>query len=173
MDNYIPMMYQKNIFDINYEKLKKQGIKVLAFDLDNTILKIDDATFDEPTKNLLEHLQNDFKIAIITNNTGHRIKKISFDALQIIAIPYALKPLPVGLKRLVKRCKCKKEEICIIGDQLVTDVLGGNLFGAFTVLVDPLGEKDLKVTSLNRMIERKKLKKLAANGLLERGNYYE
>ena len=31
-------MYKKNIYEINYEKLKKMGKKYLFFDLDNTII---------------------------------------------------------------------------------------------------------------------------------------
>ena len=63
--------------------------------------------------------------------------------------------------------------MCIVGDQLVTDILAGNRFKVYTVLVDPLGEKDLKITSLNRYLENKILKKTARQGTLERGKYYE
>lgn len=173
MKNYIPKMYKKTIFDINYKKLKKMGIKVLAFDLDNTLLLIDNEDFSEEVNSLLQDLQKDFKIAIITNNTLSRVKKIKFNDVEVIVIVSALKPLSFGFRRLIKKVKCKKSEICMIGDQLVTDILGGNRIGFTTVLVDPLGKKDLKVTSFNRMIERKKLKKLKEMGLLERGKYYE
>ena len=47
--------------------------------------------------------------------------------------------------------------MCMIGDQLITDILGANKFGIYTVLVDPLGEKDLKITTFNRFIEHKNL----------------
>ena len=50
----------------------------------------------------------------------------------------------------------KKKEMCMIGDQIVTDVLAGNRFKIMTILVDPLGEKDLKITGLNRKIEEGK-----------------
>ena len=41
------------------------------------------------------------------------------------------------------------------------------------ILVDPLGEKDLKITGLNRKIEEKIVKRYEKRGLFERGKYYE
>ena len=36
-DLLIPDIYDQSIYTINYKKLKKNGIKCLLFDLDNTI----------------------------------------------------------------------------------------------------------------------------------------
>ena len=56
---------------------------------------------------------------------------------------------------------------------MVTDVLAGNRYGIKTILVDPLGKKDLKITSLNRKIESTIIKHYKKKGLFERGKYYE
>jgi hypothetical protein len=61
----------------------------------------------------------------------------------------------------------------MIGDQLMTDIISGNLYKIFTILVDPLGKKDLKVTYFNRYIEKKVLKKLKRKNMFEKGCYYE
>ncbi len=37
MEKYIPDVYQKSIYTIDYSKLKEKGIKCLLFDLDNTL----------------------------------------------------------------------------------------------------------------------------------------
>ena len=37
MDKFIPDMYYKSIYDINYKKLLKMNIKCIVFDLDNTV----------------------------------------------------------------------------------------------------------------------------------------
>ena len=84
-----------------------------------------------------------------------------------------MKPLPFCFKKIAKKYNIKKESMCMIGDQLITDILGANRFGIYTVLVDPLGEKDLKITTFNRFIENKKMKKLTKLGILERGKYYD
>ena len=55
----------------------------------------------------------------------------------------------------------------------MTDILGGNRAKAYTILVDPLGVKDLKITSFNRFIEKYVLKNFAKKKLLIKGVYYE
>ena len=57
---YLPDIYKKDIFDINYKKLKDEGIKCLIFDLDNTLVKIDSLDIDNKTKELIEKLKKDF-----------------------------------------------------------------------------------------------------------------
>ena len=71
------------------------------------------------------------------------------------------------------RYHLKNSEIAMIGDQLVTDVLAGNRFGAYTIYVDPLGKKDLKITYFNRFIERRIINHYQRKGKFKRGEYYE
>ena len=61
----------------------------------------------------------------------------------------------------------------MIGDQLVTDVLSGKLYGINTTLVEPLGKKDLKITGLNRMIENSIINKYEKKEIFKRGSFYE
>ena len=58
--NMIPDMYQKDIFHINYKKLKKSGITCLIFDLDNTLALISEKKCPEKTRELIKKLQEDF-----------------------------------------------------------------------------------------------------------------
>lgn len=172
MKKYIPSMYKKDIFNINYKKLKNIGIKCLIFDLDNTIALIDSKIISKEVRNLFTELKKDFNIIIISNNTKNRISTYC-NPIDIWFVSFALKPLTHGFRKVRKKLNYKKEEMCMIGDQIMTDILGGNRYGIFTILVDPLGEKDLKVTSINRFFERKILKRLGQMKVLERGKYYE
>ena len=52
-------MYQQKIENINYQKLKKLGIKCLIFDLDNTIALINQDKITDSTKKLLNSLKKD------------------------------------------------------------------------------------------------------------------
>lgn len=171
MKKFIPNDYRKNIFDIDYEKLKKKKIKCLIFDLDNTVGLINEEVIKDDSLNLLKKLMKDFIVVIISNNTKKRISK--FCNFDIDFITFAMKPLPFGFIKTKEKYKLKKSEICIIGDQLMTDILGANIFGAYSILVDPLGKKDLKITAINRIIENLILKKLSKKNILERGKYYE
>lgn len=168
MKYFKPMMYIKDVFSINYSKLKKQGIKMLVFDLDNTISLIDEMEPKEEFINLFTKLKKDFEILIASNNNKERVSLFA-KKLGVNYLYYALKPT-LRLKKFIKKNYTYKfNEIAMIGDQLLTDMLVGNRSGMFTIYVDQLGKKDLKVTSLNRYLETKLLKRLE----IKKGVYYE
>ena len=73
----------------------------------------------------------------------------------------------------MKKYNVTPAQIAIIGDQFMTDMALGNKKGIWTIFVDALGLKDLKVTSFNRKLENKIMKKYQQQQLFERGNYYE
>lgn len=168
----IPKEYKKSILDINYKKLKQKGIKCLLLDLDNTLIVVDKKEFDFHIKEKLQQLKKDFKILVVSNNFHFRIKPFC-DKIDTDFISFSMKPLSKGFRQVEKKYGYQKNEICMIGDQLISDILGGNRFGIMTILVDPLSKKDLKITKINRILEKRILKKLEHNGQLERGSYYE
>lgn len=172
MNMFKPTMYKKNIFDINYKKLKEMGIKCLVFDLDNTLGLIEHKNCPRNTKRLLKSLQDDFLILISSNNTRDRIQPYLKD-LGIGGVSFSLKPSTRGLRKIKKDYNLKKKEMVMIGDQIVTDILSGNRFKIMTILVDPLGEKDLKITGLNRYWEDKIVRRYEKKGEFKRGNYYD
>ena len=67
MEIFVPDVYQKSIYDINYKKLKKKGIKCLLFDLDNTIAPYAMSVPDNKIKDLFAELEDDFKVIIMDN----------------------------------------------------------------------------------------------------------
>ncbi len=172
MKGFKPTRYYKDIFSINYEKLKEEGIKCLVFDLDNTLALIEEKDCPAKTYKLISKLQKDFIVFIISNNTRKRIKPY-MDALGVDAVGLAMKPLTRGLRRIKRIHKLKKKEMVMIGDQIVTDVISGKNFRIKTILVDPLGVKDLKITNLNRKIEAYIINRYRKRGIFERGKYYE
>ncbi len=171
MKIYIPDMYKKNIFNIDYDKLKEIGINYLIFDLDNTIALIDERKTPIRTKLLFRKLKKDFTVLIISNNNKKRVEEYS-NQLDVDFVSMALKPFTKGLRQIKKKYNCKRKEMCMIGDQIMTDIISGNRYKIKTILVDPLGKKDLKVTKLNRYLEGKVLKKLAKKDLFKKGRYY-
>ena len=172
MGVFKPKIYKKNIFDINYEQLKEQGINCIIFDLDNTLGLISHKKCPDETKKLIKKLQKKFTVVICSNNTKRRLKPY-LEELGIDGEAWSLKPSIKGLIKIKAKYKLKKKEMCIIGDQIVTDILAGNRFHIKTILVDPLGTKDLKITNLNRKIEAIIVKRYEKRGWFKRGNYYE
>ncbi len=172
MKLFLPTSYYQNVFDINYEKLKKKGIKCILFDLDNTLGLIDESVANNRAINLIKKLKKDFIIIIISNNYKKRIAKY-IEPFGVEYISFAMKPFSCGIKKTLKKYNLSNNEIIIIGDQLMTDILLGNFNKIDSVLVDPLGKKDLKITNFNRFLEKKVLKRLKKKGLFEKGIYYE
>lgn len=171
MNLFRPNIYKKDVFDIDYNALKEKGIKCLVFDLDNTLGLIDQKKCPLKVKKLIKELQKDFLIFISSNNTYKRIKPY-LKELGVGGVAWSLKPSTRGLLKIKLKYKLKKKEMAMIGDQIVTDILSGNRFKILTILVDPLGEKDLKITGLNRKIEKRIVKYFKKRGLFERGKYY-
>ncbi len=171
MNLFRPNMYKKNIFEIDYNKLKEQGITCLIFDLDNTLGLIEHEKCPLKTKKLLKEVQKDFLILISSNNTKKRIAPYLKD-LGIGGVAFSLKPSTKGLRKIKKHYNLNKKEMVMIGDQIVTDILSGNRYKIMTILVDPLGEKDLRITGLNRKIEARIIKYYKKQGMFERGKYY-
>ena len=167
-----PNKYYKSIYDINYDKLKDEGITCLIFDLDNTVGKLSDKNSPRKTKTLIKNLQEDFLVLLVTNNFKKRLKPY-LKNLGVGGLSFAMKPSIIGLVRLKRYYKLKKKEMVIIGDQMMTDVLCGKRFHIKTILVDPLGDRDLKITKLSRRLENHIISKYSKRGYFERGKYYE
>lgn len=169
MNDYIPNMYYRSILDIDYKLLQNQGIKYLIFDLDNTLSTIDKKEISNEYKEKLNELSKKFKIIIVSNNFSKKIKPLC-DSINMSFISFAMKPLPFCYKKVLKKWKCQKDEVCMIGDQLLTDIKGANKFGILSILVDPVGKDDIKYTGINRFIENKIISR---SKILKRGKYYE
>lgn len=165
-------MYKKSIHDINYQKLKTKNIKCIIFDLDNTIALIDQDLITEKTKKLITKLKKDFIVIIISNNYPSRVEPYA-NVLDCEYISQAKKPLTGGYKKIKEKYNLENEEMCMIGDQIITDILGGNRFKMLTILVDPLGKKDLKITYINRFLEKRILNYFEFKKLMKKGEYYE
>lgn len=173
MSRFKPDMYKKSIYDIDYKKLKELGIKVLVFDFDNTIVENGNHIVTKELKDLFDNLKKDFMVFIISN-TLNKIKIDKFakecDVLYVMA---ACKPLSRGFRKVKQLEKVKKKEICMIGDQLVTDIWGSKRMGFFSVLVEPIKLNEIIFTKFNRFIEIFLFKKLEKKYGIKKGCYYD
>ena len=164
-----PDMYVKDILSIDYDKLKNNGIKVLLFDFDNTLIAHKVHEIDKSYLSLVKSLKKDFKVIILSNSfNSKKLNRISQE-LDLDFIGYSLKPLSFGYRRL--KLSNKKIEIAMIGDQLITDVWGAKRMGYFSILIDPINrDSEIFVTKINRGIEEFIMKK---KDNIKRGEYYD
>jgi HAD superfamily phosphatase (TIGR01668 family) len=168
-----PDIYKKSIYDINYKKLEKDNIKLLIFDFDNTLISHKNKDLDEKIKKFLIELGGRFNIIIISNTWNpKKIKRFS-EETNINYVMKAMKPFSYGYRKAKKISHYKKEEICMIGDQIFTDIFGAKRLGYKTVLVDPLSNNEMFFTKINRLFEKKLLKKFQQKYKFKRGVYFE
>lgn len=161
---FIPTIYKETVFDVDYNKLYDDGIRLILTDLDNTLVSYKD---NEVTPKLLDWLnslkEKGFEIMIVSNNSSEiRVKEFA-RKLDILYVAKAHKPLKGGFKKSLKKATRKYEsnEIVAIGDQLMTDVFAANRMNYTSVLVKAIDRKTEKwTTKVNRKLERYVLKRL-------------
>ena len=168
MKVFVPKMYKKDIFQINYTKLKELGYKIIIFDLDNTLGRIKDDNCSKETANFLNNLQKDFQVIVASNSRQKRVFKF-LEGVKCDYYALSLKPTLKVLRKIKKKYELDYSEMVIVGDQILTDILVGNRRGLMTILVDPIENRDLKVTFINRTLEKLIMQKIK----IIRGKYYE
>ena len=173
MDKFIPDMYQKSIYHIDYDKLYEDGIRCLLFDLDNTCVPYKDREPNKKLKELFDNLRDDgFKVIIFSNASKKRISPFK-KYLNVDCSASSRKPFSGKFLKIMKLFKYQLHEVAIVGDQLFTDIYGGNRVGIKTILVNPMSKDDAFGTKFFRYLENRKFKKMKKSGILVKGKYYE
>lgn len=172
-NRFVPDIYQKSIYDIDYKKLKKIGIKCLVFDLDNTIAPI---ILKKPNKKIKDFIlmlkDMNFRVLIVSNSPKKRVEPFK-DILNVDCACFSFKPFKRKYQKILNIYKLKPNQIACIGDQLLTDIWGANRMDFLSILVNPIGTTDYALTKINRMIEPFIYRKIEKKDFLKRGVYYE
>ncbi|ANY70103.1 hypothetical protein BBD42_29095 [Paenibacillus sp. BIHB 4019] len=166
----LPHMRVDTVYDIQLDELHKKGIRGIITDLDNTLVgaRVPLAT-PELVKWLDDVRERGFKVVIVSNNNVTRVSKFAMP-LNIPFIHAARKPANTSFRKGLKVLELKAEETVVIGDQMLTDVLGGNRMGLYTILVAPIAPADEGImTRVNRRIERIAKSSLGKSGLWNEG----
>ena len=158
------MIYPNEYFDkidkITIEYLQKNKIKALILDMDNTLINVKEE-MPENIENWAKVLKGQgVKLIIVSNsNKKSKIEKTA-NKIGIKYIVFAKKPLKGGLKKAMKILGEKPENIAVVGDQIFTDIIGGNRCKMKTILVDSLESKDFWYTAWKRPIENRIKRKI-------------
>ncbi|APR28261.1 HAD family hydrolase [Pediococcus acidilactici] len=153
MNIFKPTWMIEKIYNLSAKDLKAKGITTVLTDLDNTLIAWNNPDGTPELKRWISELKREgIRVIVVSNNSHSRVSKavagfgLEFDAR-------ALKPLTVGIKRVLRQYRLKKAETIMVGDQLLTDMVAANLSGVRGVLVKPLIETDAWNTKLNRFLE--------------------
>lgn len=171
MKRIIPDMYKKNIYEINYEKLKKMDKKYLFFDLDNTIISYLQNKPTKENKILFDKLKKmGFEVFIFSNSPSNRLEPFEKE-LNVKAFSESMKPLKKGYKKVLNMYD--KDKCVFIGDQIMTDVIGAKRNGLYVIFIDRINNKEPIYTKFWRFFEFFVLKRYERKKYLVKGKYYE
>ncbi|MFC6322216.1 YqeG family HAD IIIA-type phosphatase [Companilactobacillus baiquanensis] len=153
-----PYIMLNKITDIDAQDLKKLGITTIMTDLDNTLLPWDSNDYNLSLRKWLNQMNRaNVEVMVVSNNSYERVEKAVLD-LPVSIVARAVKPLPFVIMKHLHEMQIDPQSVLFVGDQVMTDVLAGNMSGLKTVLVKPLVNTDAKKTRVNRFFERPLLK---------------
>ena len=163
---FLPSDYFVNFNIITPEYLKERNIKAVITDLDNTLVGYDEPHANETVTRWFKSMkENDIKITIVSNGNKVRVSEFC-DPHDINYIFSAKKPLGSGYRKAVRMMGTGKSETVMVGDQLMTDILGANMEGLKSILVLPVKSRDGWSTRANRSIERIIMRYFNRKGLI-------
>ena len=150
---FLPKEFLSSIYEINTAWLQQRQLQGLIVDLDNTMLGRAEEKANERLKFWVKQISASIPIIILSNNWSARVKNIAAElGLEVIA-PEA-KPFSWAFKQALAKLKTEPERTALVGDQLFTDILGGNFLRLYTVLVPPASDVDLLHTKILRRLEK-------------------
>ncbi len=158
-----PDAHLNNVREITTNFLQNNKINALILDVDNTLIDYDKNLPEETIKWAKELKNNNIKLYILSNtNKKEKVKTVA-EKLGIEYMYFAKKPLKSGFKKVQEKLKESSQNIAVVGDQIFTDIVGGNRCKMFTILVEPIAEKDIWITMVKRPLENAIKKKYHKN----------
>lgn len=157
---FMPDFYVTSIYAIDFVKLKERGIKNLIIDIDNTLVAWRSIEPDENAKGLINELKMlQFKICLLSNSSRKRVIRFVGN-MDVDFFSLGIKPMRIMFLGALKKLNGKPSNTCVIGDQIFTDIVGGNRCGICTILVDPISNQEFFSTKYIRIPEKKAKKAL-------------
>lgn len=149
-----PNLYYKDVTQITIEILRQNNIKGLILDVDNTLIDYH-KNMDEKVKHWVDNLKKQgIKFCIVSNTNKHEKVKAVSQKLDIPYFHFAKKPSKKGFLKAKEKMNLSEKNIAAVGDQIMTDIIGANRCKMFSILVEPISEKDILITKVKRPIEK-------------------
>jgi HAD superfamily phosphatase (TIGR01668 family) len=154
MGLFNPYIEVESIFDVTPELLSYLDVKALLLDVDNTLALFKTHKPIEGVREWIENMKSaGVGLYILSNAKSERCKKFA----QKVGLPYfamSAKPLPFKINKAAKKVANNKKRVALVGDQIFTDVLGGNLAGIITILTQPIQLETQISFKIRRKLEK-------------------
>ena len=159
-----PGRYVASVLDLSARDLVAEGIRGVIVDLDNTVVAWEASEPSAEVARWVAALRAaGMGVCIVSNSLTSRARRVGA-ALGVPVVSWALKPAPWAFRRALRVLGTSPSQTVLVGDQLFTDILGGNWVGLRTVLVDPLSSREFPTTRLVRRLEALALRRLPRSG---------
>lgn len=136
--NLVPDYALPDIFAITPAMLRREGIRGVLVDLDGTMASRKTKDPSPRVKKWIAALQRSgISVMAFSNNGSARVERFC----RSMGLPYhsrAKKPFRAAFVLAAKKMNLPQHQIAVVGDQIYTDTLGGNRFGAKTFFVDSI-----------------------------------
>lgn len=149
-----PDRYIKSLYHIKPDQLLALGIQCVLLDIDNTLVPSHTPDADDRVILFINQLKmSGIQAIILSNARSNRVERFN-RPLGLQFVGEAWKPSKKGYEKAFSYCNCTKEHIAMIGDQVFTDIIGGNNSGIYTILVQPINPKEPFWVKLKRIAEK-------------------
>ena len=146
--------YVASVDLIDVDELVEKGIRCVLLDRDNTLVPRDTKEAPAAVREWLGRLRDaGIATCMVSNNFHTNQVCASASDLGCAVVHHAMKPAPVAVQVALVSMGVPAEQTVLIGDQLFTDMIAGNLAGVRTILVRPQSRTDLWYTQLFRVVE--------------------
>ena len=152
-NNLLPDLIINNIFEIDIEFLEKHSIKLLLVDIDNTLVPHGKQSTPKVEKWITGLQEKGYQICLISNNNKKRVDLFN-NEINIPAFHKSKKPMLGVYDRAINQFNIEKKNIAAVGDQLFSDIWGGNRVGMLTILVNPINKHEPLQIRCKRVLEK-------------------
>lgn len=154
MSLFYPCYRFRRIWEITPEWFADHQISVVLLDVDNTLTTHDNPEVPCEARQWIAQIQKaGIKLLVLSNNRPERVEPFA-SQLGLGCIANAAKPLTGSVRRASERLGVQRQGMAIVGDQIFTDVLCGNLAGIVSILVEPIELEPFLFFKLKRAAER-------------------
>ncbi len=154
MPLFAPRLMLGKMIDITPELLRSLDISALLLDIDNTMTTHDNPVPAPGVTEWIERMKSEgFDLVVVSNNSEERVAPFA----RLIGLDFVSKgnkPLPSGFRRACEKLGINPRNAAVVGDQIFTDILGGNLLGAYTILTEPYQFEDMPFFKVKRALEK-------------------
>ncbi|MBI5020556.1 MAG: YqeG family HAD IIIA-type phosphatase [Ignavibacteriales bacterium] len=141
---WVPDFEVNSIFELR--EVIDSTIKGIVFDIDQTLIPYGQTIIDKHILEEIDKLKQNYSCCLLSNypkmiSRTNRLNNIENQLGIPVVLAEKKKPDPVAFRASIEKLKLMPGQIAMVGDRILTDIIGAKNCGFKTVLVKPLDAK--------------------------------